>query len=344
MQSRYFLNLDSHGFKCTLNECDRRCNSWDDVSVICPGCGPYSATRYCCKDHLLADTAAHWPVCGSLGFEEPCGGGLPARMVEGPPLIPNSTAWNNLERHRQNVYHAVNSEEGDYFVFSDWLDHLAAGIPAPTGGVLTPRRCKGRVLLAVKFDGEEKDRFNRLLSLALHLGLSAPRVVIYLFRMIRDKLAGRLNPGLQSCLLYQFRHEFGTPLSVANPQQPVAINPATLDQLYTVSRCHACETEWSGERPQLCPDPTCRQERTSRSRMLLLAEAGGLARLCESSEASSWILRVHRRYHPATREILDRMRGVGFVGVAEADRRDFCRGPAWDGFEAGEVEIESVNC
>lgn len=58
-------------------------------------------------------------------------------------------------------------------------------------------------------------------------------------------------------------------------------------------------------------------------------------------ESNHWILRAHRFTHPTVRRVEDRIRGEGFEGVLEEDRRtNFRRGEGWDGWRSGCIEIE----
>lgn len=160
----FFWQLDSHGFPCAKADCDKRCNLWDGVTVICPRCGPYSEIRYCSKEHLYVDVKSHWVFCSQKTFRHPCReNSIPRDVREGPPLLPSRHNWDTPERHRQAVYHAT-SRSGDYFIFADWEDFLTAGQPANTVAV----RCSNRVICTVKFDDPaEKDRFRRILGASL---------------------------------------------------------------------------------------------------------------------------------------------------------------------------------
>lgn len=165
----FFWQLDSHGFPCAMASCDKRCNSWDGASVICPKCGPYSEIRYCGKEHLFEDVKYHWLDCGTKTFKHPCKAStIPREQKEGPPLLPSLHNWDTPERFRQAVRHAAD-KSGDYFVFQDRQDWIAAG--QPTNNVAV--RCSTTVIHTVKFDDpEEKDRFRRLLGIALFSKLS----------------------------------------------------------------------------------------------------------------------------------------------------------------------------
>lgn len=58
----------------------------------------------------------------------------------------------------------MNTRAGDYFIFSDWADMIAAK-STPDDITL---RCSSRIIHTVKFtDPEEKDRFRRVLAACL---------------------------------------------------------------------------------------------------------------------------------------------------------------------------------
>lgn len=185
----FFWQLDSHGFPCAKADCDKRCNSWDGASVICPRCGPFSEVRYCGPEHLYADIKQHWAFCGQMTFRHPCRENtIPREQREGPPLLPSRHQWDTPERHRQAVYHSTN-RDGDYFIFADWAEFVAAGQPANNVAV----RCSNRVLCVVKFDGAaEKDRFHRVLGVCL-FGKLLLLPSLYIYRLaIYELLANGL--------------------------------------------------------------------------------------------------------------------------------------------------------
>ena len=79
-------------------------------------------------------------------------------------LIPCLHHYDMPERHRQAVHFNMNAREGDYFIFTDWLDFVTAGLP----GDKTAIRCSNRIMYVVKFDdAAEKDRFRRVLAACL---------------------------------------------------------------------------------------------------------------------------------------------------------------------------------
>ncbi|KAL1983048.1 hypothetical protein VTN96DRAFT_531 [Rasamsonia emersonii] len=327
----WFWQLDSHGFPCALAGCDKRCSSWDGASVICPRCGPYSEVRYCGEEHLFADIKAHWPYCGQMTFRHPCReSSIPRQQREGPPLLPSRHNWDTPERHRQAVRHAVD-RSGDYFIFSDWADWMAAGQPDDILDV----RCSNRVVWVVSFDDrEDRDRFRRVLGVCLFASIEVVPLVGYLFRMIRDNLRvrGVWNSELDAALRYQMKHELAVPLLPA-----------------TTGTRHACQTDWDGRSRRACPDPVCQAEYVpllGESAMGMGAGtaggAGGFRRLCDYWEANFWLLRAARLTHPHVAQVAARTRGEGFDEVLPEDRRLFRRGEGWDGAGTGEMEIEGL--
>ncbi|KAL9106424.1 MAG: hypothetical protein Q9227_008566 [Pyrenula ochraceoflavens] len=53
-------NYDDLRVACELPGCKKVPRSFDEQSVICPWCGPFSLTRYCTILHLLADVGDHF--------------------------------------------------------------------------------------------------------------------------------------------------------------------------------------------------------------------------------------------------------------------------------------------
>ena len=173
--SNFFWQLDSHGFPCAKIGCSARCNLWDGATVICPKCGPYSETRYCSRAHLLQDIKAHWPICGQAVFSYPCKEStIPRDVREAPPLIPCLYGFDTPERHRQAVHFNMNHREGDYFIFSDWVDMVNKGAlkKSDNDKEKVKLRCSSRIIHVVRFeDAQERDRFRRVLAAVL-FGLS----------------------------------------------------------------------------------------------------------------------------------------------------------------------------
>lgn len=350
------FNLESHEFECAFEGCGRCCTSADGESLVCPGCGPYSAVRFCGRKHLLSGTREHWITCGRAVLGHPCDGTLPSRWAAGPPMLMNTANWDTPERHRQNLWHMIAHEDGDYFIFTDWLQHLAHHIDPPRDwGVMTPLRCKGQVIHTVRFEGELKDRFNRLKNIALYDAIANPSAITFMFRMIRDNLKalGRWLPATENCVIYQFWHEFGAPISTKSPLATASANnqmkfwQAPQVDIFDMTDRHACELEWHGlDAGDLCDSGKCKREiaaePTRGGGVLYLPK--GLRAILEGYEAQRWILRAHRRHHPIVHDMEARIRGEGFDNIFETDRRLFRRGEAWDGFGSGPIEQEGINC
>ena len=106
---------------CRLPSCGQPCQTTTTSTHTCPNCGPFSAVRYCSKDHLYEDLRRHYvaecracttnitPSASSLGLTT-----LPIRpyLHPGPGIIPT------IERHRQAVYYST-EEHISYHVFDD---------------------------------------------------------------------------------------------------------------------------------------------------------------------------------------------------------------------------------
>ncbi|GFF27064.1 hypothetical protein IFM51744_00167 [Aspergillus udagawae] len=319
----FFWQLDSHGFPCAKHSCDKRCNLWDGRTAICPKCGPFSEVRYCCKDHLLQDIKWHWIYCGQMTFTQPCReNSVPRDVQDGPPLVPCLHPYDTPERHRQAVYFNINIREGDYFVFSDYADWAQAGFPENNFEM----RCSHRVLYTIKLeDREKKDRFRRILAACLFMTIEVHELVDYMYRLIRDDLRSQeiWSPEVENMLKYQIHSEFA-----------VNILPDITGER------HACETDWTGRNRRHCPDAVCRGEYR---RLLGSVGGNGHRQTIEHLEESFWILRAARTTHPGVTDVHARMRGEGFEGVAEEDKRVFQRGEGWDGAGTGPMEIEGIN-
>lgn len=334
--------LDSVAFECEFPNCNRRCNSWDGVSEICPRCGPYSPVRYCSREHLYGDVKLHWSYCGTLAFQHPCvASSIPRSLREGLPLMPNRNGWDSPERQRQALYfyHSTTTSD-DYFIFSDWEEFAGKGLsPAEFASV----RCSTTVLCTVRFDDPvEKDRFRRILAVAL-FGKLAWRVLLrvrtkltmitaslemspmveYMFRLIRDNLRARglWSTRVQNAVMHQMLYE----LSI------------TISMPWTGER-HACETEWDGRNPRHCRDPVCRGEYSPAANDYGIRR--GYRQLCDLMESSYWILRAARQTHPSVPQAAARIHGEGYEDVVDEDRRGFCRGEGWEGVGSGELELE----
>ncbi|KAA8648724.1 uncharacterized protein ATNIH1004_004609 [Aspergillus tanneri] len=318
----FFWQLDSHGLPCAKSGCEKRCNFWDGETVICPRCGPYSETRYCCKEHLFEDIKWHWLYCGQVTFEHPCReSSIPRTVRSGPPLVPCLHPYDTPERHRQAVHFSANARRGDYFIFSDWADFVEAGFPENNASV----RCSHKIVYVVRFDDpDEKDRFRRVLAACLFMTIDVHELVDYLFRLIRDKLRSQAAPAdMETALKHQFQAEYC-----------VTIQPAITGER------HACDTDWNGKNRRNCPDAACRAE----YRRLLGSPGGrGHGHLVDHLEGTYWTLRAARTTHPSITSVTARMQGEGFDQVADEDQRVFRRGEGWDGAGTGDMEIEGIN-
>ena len=160
-------------FPCALEGCRVLCSPTDEISVVCPKCGPYSSVRYCGKEHLWDDAIVHWEHCGGYSLPYQClAGPLPEEILVGPPMVPSFHGWDSPERHRQALWFSSATNQGDYFVFADSvLNQLRSiGTPASHGPL-----CSTRVVLTVRFDNPtQKDRFRRLLAICLFGKFTSP--------------------------------------------------------------------------------------------------------------------------------------------------------------------------
>jgi hypothetical protein len=325
---------------CSKPGCDKTTTPWDGSTVICPSCGPYSTIRYCCIEHLLGDTTDHWGVdCMKFTCHHYCDTStIHPRQVQCPPAIPNLRGWNTPERHRQSVYHAHSSRknasaevEGDYFIFTDFEQWLQAGAPdMPAWGF---GRARGTVLLVVAFDDQRspnslKDRFNRLLNIALFTGASNAVMLNYMFLMIRENLIskGEWGEDLLNSLVYQFQWEFCY----------------QLPDWVTNNLRHACPHQWFGTPPDRCLDRVCNAQMLHPSTRHPLFPRFAIKEKADELERRYWILRVARVYHPNILDQRHRMRGVGFSFAPQENRKMFCMGREWDGYPSGTMEIEGA--
>ncbi|KAJ5550722.1 hypothetical protein N7461_005420 [Penicillium sp. DV-2018c] len=322
--SASFLDLRTVGVRCAKVDCEVVCGYADGVSVLCPGCGPFSYVRYCGKQHLWEDAKAHWLYCGKASMREVCLAiSIPYDVLVGPPMLPNLHNVNFPERHRQALWFSTASDLGDYFLFTDWTD-LKAAKGQPKAHL--ELRCSSRVAYTVRFeDATEKDKFRRCLAICLFAALEYPDVVDYVYRSIRDWLIAHnfwaSDNNVDAMLVYQLGLEFHH-----------EIEPSCR---------HACEAEWVGPSPWPCEDPICLSERHPTPSDGWCLETG-LRGLCDSLEYDHWILRAHRTTHPTVSEVVARTCGIGFPGVVAEDRRLFRRGEGWDGVGAGPMELRVV--
>ena len=117
-RSNHLIKFDTYTYLCPKQDCNKVTSPWDGSTVICPRCGPYSGIRYCCTQHLLDEMVNHWGTeCLRYTMHHPCDPlTIHPRQVQGPPAMPNLCGWDNVERHRQVIYHAA-AIEGEYFIF-----------------------------------------------------------------------------------------------------------------------------------------------------------------------------------------------------------------------------------
>jgi hypothetical protein len=332
---------------CRMPGCEITTSPWDGSTTICPSCGPYSSIRYCCIDHMLADTTDHWGLdCMKYTCHHLCDAStIHPRQIQCPPAIPNLCGWNSPERHRQAVYHAHSSKngfaevQGDYFIFTDATEWIQAGSPNMEAWSL--RRARGTLLIVVTFDDERssnslKDRFNRLMNIALFTGASNTLLLDHMFLMIRENLLskGKWDGTVLDSVVYQFLWEFSYHL------------PGWI----TNNLRHACPYQWFGTpldartTVEHCQDRICNREQLQTGTRHLLGPRLVLKEKAEELERRYWILRVARVYHPDVPDPAQRMRGVGCSFVAPENQRQFGMGREWDGFPGGMMEIDGAIC
>lgn len=320
----FFIDLMYDALTCRKSGCEKVCNLYDGSTVICPCCGPYSKTRYCCKGHLLLDLQSHWDS-EKLVFAHYCvPDSIPLDARESIPLLINIHGWNSPQRHRQAVWFNTSREAADYFVF-DYSGTDATELENP----YAQQNISVLPLYLLKFDDpEERDRFRRCLAISLFAPVTNYRLVEYFFRMVRDKMKNLSLWSSYNAALVQdqiFRETgFDFPPNIVGSK-------------------HACQIEWEGKNPNHCQNATCSNERPQ----YLLGDqrARGFHRLeCQRLECLHWNLRVNRTTHPTVSKAQDRMRGVGFDDVLPEHQRLFRRGEQFEGAGSGPIEIEGVNC
>lgn len=325
---------------CSKPGCDTTTSPWDGSTVICPSCGPYSTIRYCCIEHLLSDTTDHWHMdCMRFTCHHLCDAStIHPRQVQCPPAIPNLCGWNTPERHRQAVYHAHSTKkngwaevDGDYFIFTDAEEWIQAG--SPDMGTWALHRARGAVFIVVAFDDDRspnslKDRFNRLLNIALFTGASNAAVLDHLFLMIRENLIskGEWVGNILDSIIYQFQWEFCY-------QVP---------EWVTNNLRHACPHQWFGTPIDQCSNRICNRHMLQPGSRHPLSPRISIKEKAEELERRYWILRVARVYHPNIQDPAMRMKGVGFEFVRPDNRRMFCMGREWEGYPSGTMEIEDA--
>ncbi|KAJ5983455.1 hypothetical protein N7481_005554 [Penicillium waksmanii] len=320
----FFIDLMFHPLTCRKSGCQKVCNLYDGSTVICPCCGPYSKTRYCCQDHLVLDLQSHW---GSekLTFRHYCvPDSIPHDVREGIPLLINIHGWDTPQRHRQAVCFNTSHKAADYIVF-DYSNPNATDQENP----YAQQEISVLPLYPLKFDDpEEKDRFRRCLAISLFAPVTNSRLVEYFFRLVRDKMKSLNQWDYYNAALVQDQIFRETGLDFP----PNTVGPK-----------HACQTEWNGKNPNHCQNAICSSERLQ----YLLGDQSTRVfhRLeCERLESLHWILRVNRTTHPKVSKAQDRMRGVGFDEVLPKHQRLFRRGEQFEGAGSGPIELEGVNC
>ncbi|KAI9717048.1 MAG: hypothetical protein M1812_004983 [Candelaria pacifica] len=198
--------------------------------TICNGCGPYSVTRYCCRDHAKADSPMHYASCGRDSFRMVCDPrSIPSTFQVEIPQIVSKVGWKNIEWSRQRAWYVYSFRQKaglsfDYTIFNDNGESRRLG-QIIRGGV--------RPILAVSYPKGDprKDIFNRLFNIAL-FDNSLSRPTEMLWRLIRENLenAGRWNQFICDEVAIQFWYEF-------------AVDPKDTYQNFTNVNI---ETEWEG--------------------------------------------------------------------------------------------------
>ncbi|OQD87557.1 hypothetical protein PENANT_c005G06107 [Penicillium antarcticum] len=153
-------------YSCAFMGCGKLCSLMDEMSVVCPKCGPFSTVRYCGKRHMWDDAVMHWEHCGESTLTYQCQAGpVPLQILVGPPMLHNVHGLDSPEHHRQALWFSSASNQGDYFVFADFDPFLPRmfGAPASHGPP-----CSIHIDIVVRFDDPLwKDRFRRLLAMCL---------------------------------------------------------------------------------------------------------------------------------------------------------------------------------
>jgi hypothetical protein len=164
--SHFVYRLDSTGWPCAREGCEKRTNDWDGNSTICLRCGPYSPIRYCSDEHMLEDAGtAHHFVCPVAPFQAPAVE-LPSRLEKLLPSIQSVHAFTFPEHSRQVAFNATN-EAGGYALFKDYVNWKGVGRPEPR-----QFREQGAIYnlwhtVTFEENPADKDRFNRVLHVAL---------------------------------------------------------------------------------------------------------------------------------------------------------------------------------
>ncbi|KAF7512048.1 hypothetical protein GJ744_002761 [Endocarpon pusillum] len=210
------VKFDTYEWPCRNQECRKLTSPYDESTVICPRCGPYSLIRYCSKKCLFDDLLMHWGVeCGSCTLTQKADPmTITRRQISIQPYIPSLDHIDRPERFRQFVRHSLDTT-GDYFIFSDWADWRNAGFRMPWPA---EEHASGSILAIVNFTQTgssvpSRMLFTRLLRLCFLVGGSRTDMAYSLFKMIIGRLAelGLATSDIKNCLVWQFKHEFAYP-------------------------------------------------------------------------------------------------------------------------------------
>lgn len=159
--AHFVYRLDSTGWECAKESCEKRTNDWDGYSMICQQCGPNSHIRYCSTEHVLEDAGTHHHICPVEPFRAPAVE-LPSRFEKMLPTIQNVNPPTHTLRTRQVVFNATN-DAGGYAIFTDYIDWKKDGTPENMAH--RANNAIGNVWHAVTFEEQphNMDRFNRVL-------------------------------------------------------------------------------------------------------------------------------------------------------------------------------------
>ncbi|ERF74231.1 hypothetical protein EPUS_03421 [Endocarpon pusillum Z07020] len=210
------VKFDTYEWPCRNQECRKLTSPYDESTVICPRCGPYSLIRYCSKKCLFDDLLMHWGVeCGSFTLAQKADPmTITRRQISIQPYIPSLDHIDRPERFRQFVRHSIDTT-GDYFIFSDWADWRNAGFRMPWPA---EQHASGSILAIVNFTQTgssvpSRMLFTRLLRICFLVGGARTDMAYFLFKMIIGRLTelGLATSDIKNCLVWQFKHEFAYP-------------------------------------------------------------------------------------------------------------------------------------
>ncbi|KAI9697318.1 MAG: hypothetical protein M1836_004882 [Candelina mexicana] len=198
--------------------------------TICNGCGPFSITRYCCREHAKAHSPTHFTACGRTSFRMVCDPrSIPSTFQVEMPQIISRVGWKNIEWSRQRAFYVYSFRQKaglqlDYSIFDDNRESRRLGMIV-RGGT--------KPILTICFPKSDprKDIFNRLFNIAL-FDNSLSRPTEMLWRMIRENLMNAGKWTQENCdeVAIQFWYEF-------------AVAPKETYQDFTNINF---ETEWEG--------------------------------------------------------------------------------------------------